>query len=175
MKKAHTPLYLFRKSDSGVTAVEFAMLAPVLMYVFMGILEIALMFFAAVNIDGAAIDAARRIRTGQAQNSGDAASDFNTAFCAGLSGTISCGSVFYDVRTVSSFSSVSLATVTDPDTGDPITYGFSAGGAGDIIVVRAMYYWDFTTPLIGTFFESSAGSNRRLLISTVVFRTEPYE
>ena len=174
--KIDTPfLKRFKSSQSGATAVEFAMLAPVLLYVFMGILEISLMFFAAVNIDGAAIEAARRIRTGQAQTTGDAATDFNTAFCAGLSGAVSCGSVFYDVRSVSTFSSVNLDTETDPDTGDPITYGFTAGGASDITVVRAMYYWDFTTPLIGTFFESSAGSNKRLLISTVVFQNEPYE
>lgn len=165
----------FRRSHSGATALEFAMIIPVLMYVFMAIIEVALMFFASVNIDGAAIDAARRIRTGQAQGSGDAETDFSTAFCNGLSSAIPCGNVFYDVRTVASFSAVSLTTDTDPVTGDPITYGFAAGGAGDITVVRAMYYWSFNTPLIGQFFESGAGTNKRLLVSTVVFQTEPYE
>jgi len=175
MKSKLPMMNRFRTSIDGTTAVEFAMLAPVLMYIFMGILEISLMFFAAVNIDGAAIDAARRIRTGQAQTSGNAQTDFDSAFCAGLSGAISCSDVFYDVRTVSNFTSVSLTTDIDPVTGDPITYGFTAGGAGDIIVVRAMYYWDFATPLIGKFFETTSGSSRRLLTSTVVFRTEPYE
>lgn len=175
MKFRRHILQRFTTSQSGATAVEFAMLAPVLLYVFMGIIEISLMFFAATNIDGAAIEAARRIRTGQAQTTGDAETDFSSTFCAGLSGAISCGSVFYDVRSVSSFSSVSLTTDTDPDTGDPITYGFTAGGAGDITVVRTMYYWDFATPLIGQFFESSSGSGKRLLISTVVFQNEPYE
>lgn len=165
----------FKRSCAGATAVEFALLAPVLMYLLMGIVEISLMFFAAVNIDGAAIDAARRIRTGQAQTTGDAESDFSSAFCAALSGTIPCGSVFYDVRTVASFSSISLTTEIDPDTGEPITYGFTAGASNDITVVRAMYFWSFATPFIGQFFETVDGSNQRLLISTVVFQIEPYE
>ena len=155
--------------------MELALLAPILMYQLMGIVEVSLMFFAAVNIDGAAIDAARRLRTGQAQNTGDAQTDFSTSFCASLSGTLPCGSVFYDVRTVASFSSVSLLTEIDPDTGEPITYGFTAGGANDITVVRVMYFWNFTTPLIGQFFETIGGTNKRLLISTVVFQNEPYE
>jgi len=132
------------------------------------------MFFATANIDGAAIEAARRIRTGQNQSSADPSSDFSTALCADLSAMIDCGKLFHDVRTVSTFASVSLDTEIDPDTGEPVVYGFSSGGAGDIVVVRVMYYWDFVTPFIGTYL-SDTGSNRRLLTSTVVFQNEPYE
>ena len=156
-------------------AVEFAMIAPVLMYLMMGIIEIALMFFATVNVDGAAIDAARRIRTGLAQSSGDAETDFTTAFCGVLSTVVMCADVFYDVRTVDNFTDATLETEIDEDTDEPVTYGFSAGNADDIIVVRAMFYWDFTTPLIGQFFETTAGTDKRLLVSTVVFQNEPYE
>lgn len=175
MKHQRRLLRRIQGCENGATAVEFALVAPVLMFIFMGILEVALMFFAYVNLDGAAIDAARRVRTGQAQLSGDPLTDFNTTFCAGLSSAITCSNVFYDVRTVSNFSSASLTTEFDPVTGDPIVYGFAAGGAGDIIVVRAMYYWNFTTPMISTFFETTPGTDKRLLISSVVFQNEPYE
>ncbi|HEY9079914.1 TadE/TadG family type IV pilus assembly protein [Magnetovibrio sp.] len=163
----------FRASD-GAAAVEFALISPVLVFVFMAIMEVSVMFFASANIDGAAIDAARRIRTGQNQSSADPASDFSTALCGSLSSAINCGSLFHDVRTVTSFATIDLSTEIDPVTGEPITYGYSSGSASDIVVVRVMYYWDFVTPFIGRFL-SDAGSNRRLLASTVVFQNEPYK
>lgn len=164
----------FFRHDSGATAVEFALIAPVLVFLFMAILEVSVMFFAMANIDGAAIEAARRIRTGQNQSSADPASDFSASLCGYLSSIISCGGLFHDARTVSTFASVSLDTEIDPVTGEPVTYGFSGGGAGDIVVVRVMYYWDFVTPFIGTYL-GDTGSDRRLLTSTVVFQNEPYE
>jgi len=165
----------FKRADGGATAIEFALVAPLLVIILMGILEVSLMFFAAVNLDGAAIDAARRIRTGQSQSTGLPESDFSTALCAKLNAIISCGSVYYDARTVSNYSSVTVGVEVDPDTGEPITYGFSVGGSGDIVVVRTMYYWTFYTPLIGSFFETVPGTSKRLLTSTVVFQSEPYE
>ena len=168
------PFKRFCADTDGAAAVEFALISPVLLFIFMAIMEVSVMFFAAANIDGAAIDAARRIRTGQNQTTADPASDFSTALCGSLSSAIKCGSLFHDVRTVTSFASIDLTTEIDPGTGEPITYGFSSGAASDVVVVRVMYYWDFVTPFIGTFL-SDAGSNRRMLASTVVFQNEPYK
>lgn len=165
----------FKQSQDGVTAVEFALVAPMLIFIFMAIIEVSLMFFVSVNLDGAAIDAARRIRTGQTQVSADPEVDFTTALCARLDTMVDCNAVYYDARTVSSYASISLSIDYDPDTGEPITYGFNAGGSGDIIVVRVMYSWNISTPTIAVFFETTPGTNNRLLSSTVVFKNEPYE
>jgi len=167
------PLKRFSTNTDGAAAVEFALISPVLVFIFLAILEVSVMFFAAANIDGAAIDAARRIRTGQNQTSADPASDFSSALCGSISSAINCANLFHDVRTVPSFASVNLDTEIDPTTGEPVTYGYSSGSASDIVVVRVMYYWNFITPFIGTFL-SDAGSNRRMLASTVVFQNEPY-
>ncbi|HEY9163815.1 MAG TPA: TadE/TadG family type IV pilus assembly protein [Magnetovibrio sp.] len=168
-------LQTFKRSDDGATAVEFALIAPVLAFMFIAILEVSMMFFASVNLDSAAIDAARRIRTGQAQSTGTPEADFVSALCSKLDSIITCGNVFYDARQVNSYSAISPTVSYDPTTGEPVTYGFSVGGSGDIVVVRAMYLWHFNTPSIGMFFETVAGSNNRLLASTVVFQNEPYE
>lgn len=165
----------FKTSEAGVTAIEFALLAPLLFYIFMAIFELSLLFFASVNIDGAAIDAARRIRTGQTQNTADPLTDFTATLCAKLTTMIDCASVDYDVRTVSNFSAINLSVEYDPVTGEPVTYGFNAGGAEDIVVVRVMYNWVINTPAIGALFETFDGTNTRLLMSTVVFQNEPYE
>ena len=167
-------LQSFRSDATGATALEFALIAPVLMFLFMAILEVALMFFVEANIDGAAIEAAREIRTGQTQTSATPEDEFYSVLCGQLSSIVSCGDLFYDVRTADSFSAIDLTTEYDDDTGEPVTYGFSTGGASDIVVVRVMYFWDFFTPWIGAYLGDS-GTNRRLMESTVVFRTEPYE
>lgn len=165
----------FKKSTRGATAVEFALVAPVLVFVLMAIVEVSMMTFAAISLDGSAIDVARRIRTGQAQASGDAMADFSNSLCSQLDSMLTCGSLFYDARIMTNYSSISLATEYDPDTDEPIVYGFSAGTSGDIVVVRVMYWWTINTPMISIFFETAPGTNKRLLASTVVFQNEPYE
>lgn len=168
-------LQRFKRSDGGATAVEFALIAPMLIFIFMAIIDVSMMFFAAVNLDGAAIDAARRIRTGQAQQSGNAVADFSGSLCTRLDSMFTCAALFYDARVVTSYSGITLGIEYDPITGEPIVYGFSSGGSGDIVVVRTMYNWSFFTPMIGTFFETTPGTNKRMLASTVVFQNEPYE
>jgi Flp pilus assembly protein TadG len=168
-------LQKFKRSESGATAVEFALVSPLLVFIFMAIIEISLMFFASVTLDGAAIEAARRIRTGQAQQSADPQSDFATALCSKMDSIINCGAVYYDARTVSDYSAVTLGVQYDPITGEPITYGFNPGGSGAIVIVRVMYQWTINTPAIASLFESTPGTHKRMLSSTVVFQSEPYE
>lgn len=165
----------FRKSNNGTAALEFALIAPILVFVLMAIVEISMMTFAAISLDGSAIEVARRIRTGQAQASGDAMNDFSTALCSQLDSMLTCGDLFYDARIMTDYSSISLDTEYDPDTDEPIVYGFSAGSSGDIVVVRVMYWWTINTPMISVFFETVPGTNKRLLATTVVFQNEPYE
>lgn len=169
------PLQSFKNAEDGASALEFALIAPTLVFMFMAIIEVSLMFFASVNMDSAAIDAARRIRTGQTQGAADPETDFVNALCSKLDTLITCGSVYYDARMVSAYSTVSTDVTYDPATGEPVTYGFATGGSGDIVVVRVMYLWRINTPMIGIFFDTVAGSNNRLLASTVVFQNEPYE
>jgi len=165
----------FKRSDDGATALEFALISPLLVFMFMAIIEVSLMFFASVNMDSAAMEAARRIRTGQTQGTADPEADFVSTLCNKLDSLITCGALQYDARMVSSYSSIALGITYDPITGEPITYGFSTGGSGDIVVIRIMYSWTINTPTIAMFFETNPGTNQRLLSSTVVFQNEPYE
>ena len=52
-------------------------------------------------------------------------------------------------------------------------FGYQPGGPGSIVVVRLMYQWPVYVSLLGLNLADSAGS-KRLLISTVAFRNEPY-
>jgi len=163
----------------GATAVEFALVAPVFLYLLIGIVEASLLFFTTTVVDGAVMEAARTIRTGQAQNSGDSLTTFKTALC-GILTTYNCNDMTIDVRTYPSFSSVSIPVLHYNDDGELVDEDgnvyvaeYTPGGSGDITVVRVMYSWSFVTPFIGALF-GDTGSGK-FLSTTAVFKNEPYE
>lgn len=163
--------YRFLRDHRGATAVELALVLPVFLYLLIGIVEMSLMFYARTMVDGAVLEAGRQIRTGQAQLSGDTLTTFTTQLCNSLYGAYDCGNISIDVRTFSSFSSVSIPIELDDD-GVPITQ-FSAGGSGEITAVRAIYNWTFFTPMIGILFGTTDTTIQ--LTMTTVFQNEPYE
>ena len=170
-----------------MTAVEFALVAPVFLYFLIGIFEVALMMFGISMVETATQNAARQLLTGTAQSSGNAETAFQTALCNNLTVVYDCNDVTLDVRTYASFASVSIPDVKINANGDLVyddgdaddsndvlfTADFAAGGASEIMVVRAIYSWGFATPFIGTLIGDSTGS--KSMQTTVVFRSEPYE
>src|SRR5450755_2116199 len=105
-----------------------ALIAPVFLTLVFAILEIGFMMSTNAVMNGAARDAARQIRTGQAQGSGDAIGTFKTALCNELTGYIACGDLVFDVRSFASFSAVTLPAMYDK-AGKPTTQ-FTPGGPG---------------------------------------------
>ncbi|NQW02349.1 MAG: pilus assembly protein [Rhodospirillales bacterium] len=175
-----------RRANQGIVAVEFALIAPVFLYLLMGILEVSIMFLATTVVDGATYAAARKIRTGEAQLSGDATTTFQTELCAELVGVYNCDDITLDVRTFSSFSTVTIPDIKingdgdlvfddgdDDDTNDVLyVTEFTTGGSGDIVVARVIYSWEFATPFIGVLFADNGTA--KFLSTTAVFRSEPY-
>ena len=53
-------------------------------------------------------------------------------------------------------------------------FGYLPGGPGDIVVVRLMYQWPVYVSLLGLNLSDLSGG-KRLLMSTVAFRNEPYQ
>jgi Flp pilus assembly protein TadG len=168
-----------QRGRQGATALEFALVGPLFMYLLAGIVEVSLMFFTTTVMDGAVQDAARKIRTGQAQLSGDALTVFQDELCDSLY-TYDCDDVILDVKSYDSVSSVVISSIelnADGDlvdeNSDPFNTQFTAGGSGEITVARVIYTWDFITPLIGELLGDVGGI--KLLTSTAVFRNEPFE
>jgi Flp pilus assembly protein TadG len=177
------------KARQGVVAVELALIAPVFLYFLMGIIEVSLLLFGSTVVDGAAQSAARTIRTGSAQLSGDTLSAFNTELCSSLGGIYDCDDITLDVRTFDTFSAVTIPVLringngdlVYDDEDDPINDDndvefeaeFTPGGASEINVVRVIYSWAFFTPFIGDVLADDG--NSKYLSTTVVFRNEPYE
>lgn len=165
---------MLREQD-GATTVEFAMVAAPFLAMMFAILETAIVFFAGQALETAAADSARLIMTGQAQTQGYDQAKFKEAVCARIYALFNCsGGLYVDVKGYSSFANVNTAKPIDSNgnvqTG---TFGYQPGGPGDIVVVRLLYQWPVYVSLLGLNLSDTAGS-KRLLMSTVAFRNEPY-
>jgi Flp pilus assembly protein TadG len=173
IERVGTFLRRLGRDRGGASALEFALLLPVFLWLLMGILETSVMLHTQVVVEGAVADAARQIRTGQAQQSGDAVTTFQNQLCGSLNSVIGCNELTYDVRTSSSFATITWGFQEDEE-GETIPPVFTPGNAGDIVVVTVQYTWRFFTPMIGAFYGDNHGMTRTIM-ATAVFRNEPYD
>jgi Flp pilus assembly protein TadG len=169
----------FGRARGGSAAVEFAIVAMPFFLLTIGLAEISLIGFAQTSLDLGVSEAARQIRTGRAQMSGLGQDDILEQICDEINNLVvlQCeGNLFIDVDRFDSFIDASNAE-SDPiqdgefqDSG----FGYQPGAASDIVVVRAYYRWKILTPLFEPVFQNVSGGER-ILVSTMMFRNEPYQ
>ena len=98
------------KSENGAAAVEFSLVAFPFFMVMGCICETGIMLFTEYSIQAGVQDAARQIRTGQAQNSSMSAENFKSKICEITGIVIDCESkVTVYVRPATSFSALASA------------------------------------------------------------------
>jgi Flp pilus assembly protein TadG len=184
--------FLRGMGDRGVTVVEFAMVAPMLLLLLLTVIDLGFMLTTQSLLDGAARAAARLIRTGQVQTSGSPIATFQNLLCSDLSpvmSTSTCQSnVIFQVQVFTNFSGVSFTPCTQTTNPNAAGYcGFTAGIAGQIVGVQATYNYPFMVPWIsgcltggscwfaaGSADGSNAGTGTVPLMSTVIFMNEPF-
>jgi Flp pilus assembly protein TadG len=169
------------RDESGVAAVEFALVAAPFLAVVFAILQIGLIFIAGQALDSATSDAARMIRTGEAQDTSMGANEFRDMICSNASILPNCtGLLQIDVRRAATFADASMGgTLNDDDELDTSDFGFEIGGGNEIVVVRAFYEWPIWVPFLalphGEALEyGDLASGNFLLTSALVFRNEPF-
>jgi Flp pilus assembly protein TadG len=169
----------FAKSDSGATAVEFSLVAfP--FFILMGcICETGIMLFTEYSIQAGVQEAAREIRTGQAQTAGLNAAGFKSKICEITGIVIDCESdLTVYVRPANTFTSLASVLPTymnvgaKPD-GTPNPTSYDCGGPSQAAGVVATYDWDFTMPFM-TFLGNINGGEKRRLYGLAIFQNEPF-
>lgn len=179
--KRRTPTPGFLRDTRGATAVEMAMIGIPLIAVLAGALQTAIIFFYDQAIQTVANTAARQILTGSVQSSGLTAGGqgttggFHQVVCNAASGIFPCGGLMVDVQSASSFSTLNTAPITPTyDTsGNATNMNYTPGAQSAAVIVRVMYDWPvFGGPLGLGLANQSNGT--RLMVGTVVFKTEPY-
>jgi Flp pilus assembly protein TadG len=178
-KKRHTDrpdgplLTRFRRSKDGATIVEFGFVAMPFFALLMAILETGLMFFAGQTLDTAVGNAARMIRTGQAQAQGFDEDRFRAQVCELASIVLDCeNKLKLDVKVFPDFDSIDLTPgIGDDGEVDDAGFTFEPGHGSDIVVVRAFYNWPIFTNFMASL---DTGGGSHLLSTTVAFRNEPF-
>ena len=182
----------FRKSEDGVAAIEFGLLAfPFFLLVFATI-EVFIAFAGEQLLANAVDTMGRKIRTGQITFNMGRTTDmtqveFRAAFCEEISLMIQCSetddqNLFLDVRQFASFGDVpkGIPRVSDKLYADLDTTGFAytPGGAGTINIVRAYYRWEVMTDLVRPYITNIRPEGERptdyLMVATAAFRNEVY-
>ena len=166
----------FKKSQAGVTAIEFAMVGGPFIYLLGVIFETGLMLFSEYVIENGVAQSARMIRTGQAQAANMSAADFKTQVCGRMAAFLDCANKLHiDVRKFTAFSDVNMPSpIKNNDLSDDVTKNaqYQPGGPMEVVVVRAYYEWKLFMPGISQLANISDG--RRLLSSGAAFRNEPF-
>ncbi|GJD47990.1 hypothetical protein OPKNFCMD_0703 [Methylobacterium crusticola] len=173
----------------GVAAVEFAMVAMPFLILLAAIMETALGFFAAQNLDNAVADAARQIYTGQFQaaRASDptpptgttsqqvATQKFKDAICTGRVTLFDCSKIKVDVLAPADSASFTPPSPVDAGTKAWRTdFGtaYQSPGPSQIVIVQAAVEY----PVFFGFMNPNILSNgARVLQSTVAFKTEPFQ
>jgi Flp pilus assembly protein TadG len=167
---------LFAKSDSGSSAVEFAMVSFVFFYVLGVIFETGLMMFTEYSLQASVQQAQRLIRTGQAQKSGMNADAFKSIVCETAKVVNCMGKVNMYVNSVGSFSALNAAkpamTAVGPGAGGGPSTSYNPGTCSMATAIIVTYDWDFVLPFMD-FFANVPGKKRRL-VGFSIFRNEPF-
>jgi Flp pilus assembly protein TadG len=165
----------FHADQSGATAIEFSIVAIPFFALMFAILETALAFFAAQTLETAVTNAARLIRTGQAQQQGLTATTFKDKICGQLDFLFNCqASLRVDVKTFPTFGQIDLTTPRDAQGNlKPNGYTYTPGHGGDIVMVRAYYEWPVFVNRLGNNLASQPNGTH-LLAATAAFRNEPF-
>jgi Flp pilus assembly protein TadG len=184
----------FARDQLGAIALEMAVVGPPFFLILVTIIDLGLMLANQSLLDGAARDAARLIRTGQAQVATSPITTFQNLLCSDMGPvmtTAQCSAnVIFTVQSFTSFGAVSFtpcARNNNNTSGTGTLCSWTPGTGGQIVGVQATYNRPFIIPWVGgclsggscwaglgTASGSNAGVGSVSLVSTVIFRNEPF-
>lgn len=175
---ARSRFSLFRRfagNREGTAALQFALVAPLFFALLFAIMETALVFFAGQALETGVHDTARLIMTGQAQTAKMTQADFKQKICDRITTMFTCSNLYVDVQKQTAFADFASTNKSACETLG--AGGYSATGAGEVVMVRALYQWPLFVTGLGYYIGGADGGGvrcgKRLLVSTAVFRNEP--
>jgi Flp pilus assembly protein TadG len=170
----------FRRNEQGATAVEFAMIAPLFFLMLGVVLETGLMLFTEYTLQTSVQEAARIVRTGQAQEGQMNVGQFKSELCKLAGKLIDCnGKVTVYMKADNNFTSLSTTVPSylsigpnaDGSTNPTV---FQCGAPSQPIALIATYDWDFSLPYFMSFLGNRNSGQTRRLAAFAMFRNEPF-
>ncbi len=166
----------WRRDNSGSTAIEFAMVSGPFLALLFGIMAVGLFFFTTFSTENAVEQAARPLRTGEAQAAGMTKDQFKANVCAKLPAYVDCGGKlrinvqkFTVGQAIVAPACVDAGGALVPPAGTP----FTLGAASDIMLVSACLEWSLAGKI--PFLQIGSMANGAALIqASTAFKIEPY-
>jgi Flp pilus assembly protein TadG len=166
----------FARDSKGATAVEFAIVITPLLFVLLGVFQMAIIYFYDQALQSGSEAAARMLMTGTAQNASYTQAQFKTAVCNNAGSLFTCANVMVDVQSSTDFSNLNTTPITLTYTGANVnnTFAYNPGGPGSAVIVRVMYNFPIWWPVLMPGYVNQP-NNQILLTATTVMKNEPYQ
>lgn len=174
--------------NRGVTAIEFAMIAPVFVLMLMGIIEFSLVMFVSSVMEGATGMSARYGKTGYVAAGSTRQQQIVATVAARTAGLLDPSKISITSTVYSAFDKVNKPEpYTDSNGNHSYTLGepytdingngqwdedmgaAGLGNAGDVVVYSISYPWTINTPIMTAFL-----GNIFTITSRTVVKNEPY-
>jgi Flp pilus assembly pilin Flp len=180
----------FRKDTSGVTIVEFAMIVPLFFLMLGIIIETGLMMFTEYVLQTSVQEAARLVRTGQAQEMKLSPLTFKAKICRLAKIVMNCNNkISVYMKKGKTFADLAGDTTSYLDVGikpdgtfPPST--FDCGQRDEVISLIATYDWNFQLLYIWntagkqvgimSYFGNINGGKTRRMAAFAMFKNEPF-
>lgn len=174
----------FMRNDDGVTAIEFALLGPLFGIGLLVTFETSLMLFTEYVIQTSVQEAARLVRTGQAQNKELSASEFKSAICSIAKFAFKCeNNLTVYMKTAPTFAALEAAVPSyisitggafGSTNGVPNKPPFECGQPSQAVALIATYDWRIATPWVMDGFANVIDDRTRRIVGFSMFRNEPF-
>lgn len=185
-----SPASHFSRDCTGATAVEFALIAPAMLWLVMGIIEVSLVLFAQTVLESAAFNASRTGRTGYVITDSTREQTIRAVLEKRASHLMDAQKLTVESSVYARFDQIGQPEpFTDAngngirDEGENFTdingngqydedMGVAGlGSAGEIVVYTLHYPWPITTPMIANLLGTG---NHFDLTARAIVQNEPY-
>ena len=179
------------RSCLGATAVEYAMILPILLLFIVGIIEFNVIMYASAVLEGATAISARSGKTGYTASGVSQQTYIYNLAQTKVTGILDPSQLQISSKSYASFSAVGkpepcITPISSPCPGTPgVNFvdvnhngtwdsdqgAAGLGSAGDIVVYTISYPWHVMTPLMTPFFGTGGIIT---LASSAIVKNEPY-
>jgi len=142
-RAAWWPLRLWR-DQAGASLIEFSAIALPFFILLYGTFEIGFVYWANQELEHAAGQAARLVRTGQVQASALSQAQLTAQICSQTAVLFACTTKLrLDVRSGTTFGAITPPVPLDGNgvLKEAAEFTFSPGAANDVVLVSAFYAW----------------------------------
>jgi Flp pilus assembly protein TadG len=133
-----------RRDRRGATLVEFSLIAFPSLILLLGTFEIGFIYWANQELENATRDAARLVRTGDAQARNLNQAQLKSEVCSRTAILVGCGSrLRLDIRSAPSFDAITPPEPNDGSGGlkSEGEFSYVPGSGNDVVLVSAFFDW----------------------------------